>query len=124
MITFLSNRSMDPDNNIFEIDLFTMPASGGKYTRIGTPLGEKSKPVFSPDGNWIAYVGSENVGKMYKNPSLWVVPVDGSAEPRNLTDKYDFEVGGGVINDMGHGEAMPPCWSNDSKWLYFQIAGL
>lgn len=119
-IVFLSNRSEDPDNSIFEVDLFTISSDGGGLFKIETPLGEKSKPVFSPDGKWIAYHGAENQGKMYKNTSLWIVPADGSAPARNLTEKYDFEVGGGVINDMGHAETMPPVWSNNSNFIYFQ----
>ncbi|MCJ7626382.1 MAG: S9 family peptidase, partial [Anaerolineaceae bacterium] len=121
-IVFLSNRSEDPDNSIFEIDLFTISQNGSELFKIETPPGDKSKPVFSPDGKWIAYHGAENQGKMYKNTSLWIVPADGSAPARNLTEKYDYEVGGGVINDMGHAETMPPTWSNDSNFIYFQTS--
>jgi dipeptidyl aminopeptidase/acylaminoacyl peptidase len=121
-IVFLSNRSKEPDNSPFEVDLFTISGDGGELSKIETPLGDKSKPVFSPDNKWIAYHGAENQGKMYKNTSLYIVPADRSEPVRNLTEKYDFEVGGGVINDMGHGETMPPVWSNDCKFIYFQTS--
>lgn len=120
-IVFFSNRSPDPDNDTFAVDLFTMPSSGGDFVKIGTPRGSKSNPVFSPDGKWIAYYGAEDEGKMYKSTSLWVVPADGSAAARNLTEKFDFDVTQGVINDMGSAENMPPIWDLDSKNLYVRI---
>ena len=121
-IAFFSNHDPEPDNHIFEVELFLMPAEGGELTTIKTPRGEKFGPVFSPDGKWIVYVGAENEGKMYKSNSIWVVPADGSKAPQNLTGQYDFHVADGVINDMGSGEIMPPVWAKDSKFIYFQIA--
>ena len=111
LITFTSNRNPEPDKNNFEDELFLMPAEGGEFTSIKTPRGEKSNPVFSPDGKWIAYFGSENEGKMYKSNSVWVVPADGSKDALNLSEQYDFHVADGVINDLGSGEIMPPVWS-------------
>jgi dipeptidyl aminopeptidase/acylaminoacyl peptidase len=120
-LTFMSNRSDDPDNDLYQVDLYTMSVTGGEMQKISTPKGEKSSPVFSPDGKWIAYFGAENEGKMYKSTSLWLVPADGSAQAVNLTEEFGFEVGGGVINDMGHAETMPPTWSLDGSSLYFQV---
>ncbi len=120
-LAFFSNRSVDPDNDTFATDLFTMPAKGGDFTKIPTPRGSKYTPSYSPDGKWIAYYGAENEGKMYKNTSLWVVPSDGSKPPKNLTEKFGFDVGEGVINDMGHTENMPPLWSKDGSKVFFRI---
>jgi dipeptidyl aminopeptidase/acylaminoacyl peptidase len=118
-VVFSSNRSDNPDLTPDRWDIFIMPASGGKFSKIDGPVGEKHQPVFSPDGKRIAYFGVEGEGLSYKNSSLWVVPSDGSKPPRNLTEKYDLHVDSSTINDMGAPERMNPTWSADGKRLYF-----
>jgi len=121
-IAYMSNRSPDPDLQPDHIDLLVMPSAGGEARSIKTPVGYKIMPSFSPDGQWIAYYGYEGDGLYYKNTGLWVVPADGSAKPRNLTDKYDLHISPMVINDIGAPEQMPPVWSRDGRTLYFQVA--
>jgi dipeptidyl aminopeptidase/acylaminoacyl peptidase len=120
-IAYLSNISEDPDFTTDRTDLFVMPSAGGQPRQIPTPFGEKSSPSFSPDGCWIAYYAQEGEGKWFKNMGLWIVPVDGSAPPRNLTEKYDLHVSSWTINDLGSPEVMPPAWSKDGSRLYFPV---
>jgi dipeptidyl aminopeptidase/acylaminoacyl peptidase len=120
-IAFTSNRSDDPDFTREAVDLFVMPAGGGEFRKIETPVGQISAPRFSLDGKWIAYYGLEGKGQWYKNIGLWVVPADGSAPPVNLTEKYDLHVEPMTINDLGQPEKMSPTWSNDGSKLYFQV---
>lgn len=123
-ITFVSNRSSNPDLTPDHVDLFVMPASGGELQKIETPLGEKYQPSFSPDGQWIAYYGVEGEGLGYKNNSLWIVPAPWNPQhtpARNLTEAFDLHVSSAVINDMGSPEMMPPIWSKDGKQLYFPV---
>lgn len=119
-ITFFSNRSEDPDLHPDYVSLFIMPSRGGEPKKLDTPLGEKSKPTFSPDGKWIAYIGVEGEFEWYKNHGLWVVSADGSTVPQKLTEKYDIHVSAFTINDLGGAELMPPTWSQDGKFIYFQ----
>ena len=119
-IAFASNRSEDPDFRPDVVDIYVMPAAGGDLRKIETPVGEKSRPSFSPDGKWIAYYGSEGENLWYKNQGVWIVPLDGSAPARNLTEKYDLHVGAAAINDLGAPELMPPTWSMDGQTIYFQ----
>ena len=118
-IAFSSNRSESPDHTPDRWDIYIMPAGGGALKKIKAPVGDKSQPSFSPDGRWIAYIGSEGEGLSYKNASLWLAPVDGSKEARNLTEKYDLHVDSSTINDIGSPERMAPTWSKDGKRLYF-----
>jgi len=123
-IAFVSNRSPNPDFDIDQVDLFVMPSGGGELQKIETPVGEKYQPSFSPDGQWIAYYGSEGVALGYKNHGLWVVPApwnEQQAPACNLTEPYDLHVSPDVINDMGSPEMMPPTWSKDGKQLYFPV---
>jgi len=122
-IVFHSNHADDPDLDPDAVDIFIMPASGGEPRRIDTPFGSKQKPVFSPDGAWIAYLGKEGRGEWWKNTGLWVVPVDGSAEAQNLTKPFDVHVGDATINDLpGHLPPAPPTWSRDSERIYVQVS--
>ena len=118
-IAFSSNRSEIPDLTPDRFEIFIMPATGGEFRKIKAPVGDKYLPSFSPDGKWIAYLGSEGEGLSYKNASLWVAPVDGSKAARNLTEKYDLHVDSSTINDVGAPERMAPTWSKDGKQLYF-----
>ena len=121
-IAFMSNRQKDPDLNPEAVDLFVMSANGDEPRKVKTSGGYKTLPSFSPDGQWIAYIGQDGEGLGYKNFSLWIVPADGSKPPRNLTEKHDLHCSPDVINDVGSPEHMPPAWSNDSKTIYFHAA--
>ncbi|MCK4352075.1 S9 family peptidase [candidate division WOR-3 bacterium] len=122
-IVFCSNRSRDPDFAPDVIDLFIIPATGGKFHKIKTPSGPKGMPNFSPDGKYIAYYGRKGRGQGWKNICLWIVPTNGRGEAKNLTEKFDFNVSSWTINDIPGGvRMMLPTWSNDGKTLYFQVA--
>lgn len=120
-IAFISNHSPDPDLDHNADDLFIMPATGGKPTKLNTPEGLKSMPTYSPDGKWIAYFGQDGKNKWYKNQGLWIVPVDGSQGANNLTEKLDLHVDPMTINDTGSPEIMPPTWSKDGNLLFFPV---
>ena len=122
-ILFCSNRSKDPDLDPDAIDLYIMPAAGGKFRKIETPAGPKDTPRFSPDGKWTTYFGHEGKFMSWKLTSVWVVPVDGSKPAQNLTEQFDFNVAAGTINDLpGILPLGLPTWSLDSKKIYFQVS--
>jgi len=120
-IAFMSNHSPDPDLERDAVDLFILPASGGKSKKVRTKFGDKSKASFSPDGRFIAYFGTEGKGEWTKNQGLWIVPTDSSSQAINLTQDYDLHVSPDTINDVGTPEIMPPTWSNDGNTLYFPV---
>ncbi len=122
-IIFHSNHADDPDLDPDAVDLFTMPAQGGEPRKLKTPIGPKQKPVFSPDGRRVAYLGQEGRGDWWKNTGLWVVPADGSEEARNLTERFDLAVSCATINDLPGGVPMsPPTWSKDGEQILVQIS--
>jgi tricorn protease len=60
-------------------DLWVVGVAGGIASRLTTGKGPVSRPVFSPDGRWIAYQGfDEGV------PEIYVIPGEGG-EPRRIT---------------------------------------
>lgn len=122
-IVFLSNHAEQPDLEPELVDIFILPAEGGEARKIETPPGPKQMPVYSPDGDWIAYLGKESTGQWWRNTCLWVVPADGRGKAKNLTEPFDLELSSSTINDLPGGLPMsPPVWSRDGTRLYFQTS--
>jgi dipeptidyl aminopeptidase/acylaminoacyl peptidase len=121
-IAYFSNRSPDPDMNIDNIDIFLYNLRQGKEEKIKTQPGNKSLLSFSPDGQYIAYLGLDGLNADWKNHNLWVVNLQNQEDWKNLTRQYDIELNGSTINDIGAAKIMPPVWSKDMQKLYFQVA--
>jgi tricorn protease len=63
----------------YQGDIWTVPATGGKATRLTVHEGYESNPVFSPDGKRIAFSGAR-----YGNNDIFVIPSEGGS-PKRLT---------------------------------------
>ena len=121
-IAYLTNQTPEPDLDPDQVDLFILDVQKGKSRKINTPVGPKQLPVFSPDGKWIAYVGSEGKGNWWQDNSLWVVPSDGKGKAINLTEEYRLDVYNSLINDLPGGfPETPVVWSADGSRIYFLI---
>jgi dipeptidyl aminopeptidase/acylaminoacyl peptidase len=117
-ILFLSNRSPHPDKDIDATDLFLIPPDGGEETKISAPYGRKFTTSFSPDGQWIAYIGREKKGAFYQNSSLYILPISGG-EARNLTKQYDLHIETATVADIDISEGLNlPLWSLDRQFIY------
>ncbi len=81
-------------------DLFVMDEDGSDHRRVAKMW---SPPRFdwAPDGKWIVYSTQDD----NYNDDVWVVPLDGTREPFNLSRHPD--------NDSG------PVWSPDGKRIAF-----
>ena len=122
-IVFRSNHADDPDLDPDAEDIFIMSADGGKPRKIETPVGPKEKPVLSPDGHWVAYLGKEGRGQSWRNTGLWVVSADGSDPAENITERFDVEVSSATINDLPSGlPTSPPTWSKDGNHVFIQLS--
>jgi dipeptidyl aminopeptidase/acylaminoacyl peptidase len=86
-------------------ELFVVPVSGGEAKKITTNPGFDGNPVYSPDGNYIAYHAQLTPG--YEADRWRVMRYDRHTEKRaDLTEKFD-------------GSAEGLVWSPDSKTIYF-----
>jgi tricorn protease len=60
-------------------DLWIVAREGGAARRLTTGVGNETNPIFSPDGNWIAFTGEYD-----GNTDVYVIPATGGI-PRRLT---------------------------------------
>ena len=86
-------------------ELFVVPVSGGEAKKITTNPGFDGNPVYSPDGNYIAYHAQLTAGN---EADRWrVMRYDRHTEKiEDLTEKFDRSAEG-------------LAWSPDSKTIYF-----
>jgi tricorn protease len=63
----------------YQGDIWTVPATGGRPSRLTIHEAYESNPVFSPDGKSIVFSGSR-----YGNNDIFTIPVDGGM-PKRLT---------------------------------------
>jgi len=81
-------------------DLWTVPRSGGKATRLTTGVGIETAPVFSPDGSTIAFTGEYD-----GNTDVFTIPAAGGIPFRvTYNPAADFAVG----------------WTPDGKEILFR----
>src|SRR5262245_18427307 len=60
-------------------DLWSVPRDGGEASRLTNGPGNETDPIFSPDGQWIAFTGDYD-----GNIDVYVIPAAGGV-PRRLT---------------------------------------
>src|SRR6267378_745098 len=120
-IYFVSLHVDEPYYEQPKSELYSISANGGNATNlnlIDMDLGELS---LSPDGKQLAFVASVTQPvSSYTQPDLWIVDLTPHAKPRNLTDKFDFDVGNGPFGDNAAPRAgghNPPIWTADGKSL-------
>lgn len=122
-IYFVSNRSADPDLMFRRFDIWRMPRSGGPVTKIRSFDGPAESISPSPDGEWIAFLGSPDADapSHLRHQKLWLIPSRGG-RPVCLTEALDRHVGNATISDTSGLAGDPPAiWSPDSQWLYFTV---
>jgi tricorn protease len=102
-VYFTTTPTISPDATkiVFscEGDLWMVNPSGGTAYRLTAMEGEEKYPRFSPDGQWIAFSGSQD-----GNSNVYVMPAQGG-EIKQLT----FHDANDRVDS----------WSWDSKWIYF-----
>jgi dipeptidyl aminopeptidase/acylaminoacyl peptidase len=82
-----------------------------------------ARPAWSPDGRWLAFIaGRRRPGDGHAD--LYVVPADGHALPRCLTQEFRPSCGDTCIDDQRafHGSA-ETFWSADGRLIYFVASG-
>lgn len=107
--------------------LFAVPSSGGEFVEVVSVNGQINSVRPSPDGKRLAFVSVINgtPERSYDQSDLFVASADGTGTPKNLTEKYDFDINGAIGGDQGAprgGRAAGPIWSADSSSIVI-VAG-
>ncbi|RMH73515.1 MAG: peptidase [Gemmatimonadetes bacterium] len=84
-----------------EDDLWTVPVKGGIARRLTSNLGESSRPMLSPDGQWIAFTGKEE-----GDTEVYLMPAVGGKATR-------LTYNGGILGGLVAG------WSRDGKSIIY-----
>ena len=126
-IYFLSDRDLEPYYSPPSNAVYAVDSNGGDPQRVTGIEGAIRSIALSPDGKQLALVGSLT-GKpirSYSQPDLFVSSVDAGSAAKNLTEGYDFDIGGGVGGDQAPprgGGQEAPFWSRDGRQIFVTAA--
>ena len=130
-ILYHTDRDPEPYYNLPKSEIMSITVSGGtpqllSTVHIGGLLGGIGEMSLSPDGKWLAFVGSvEQPVRSYSEPDMWVLDITKKSEPVNLTAKYDYDVGSGVGGDSRAPRAAGQSrviWTKDGSHLIDTVA--
>jgi dipeptidyl aminopeptidase/acylaminoacyl peptidase len=121
-IYFTTTRVDEPYYDSPRSDLYSVAAAGGEPKKITTiELNIGGGLSLSPDGKQLAFVAAVTQPvNSYTQPDLWVVDLTPNAKPRNLTEKFDFDIGDSLIGDSETpraGGRNLPIWTTDGHSL-------
>jgi len=120
-IYFVSLHIDEPYYEQPKSELYSISANGGNATKLNTIEMDLGNLSLSPDGKQLAFVASVTQPvNSYTQPDLWIVDLTTNAKPRNLTEKFDFDIGDGPFGDNAPpraGGRSVPVWAPDGRSL-------
>ena len=126
-IYFTTNRDPEPYYSRPKTEIYSIPPGGGATTLVNKLEMGIGALSLSPDGKRFAFNASDNVEPVqsYTQPDLWVLDTTQNAQPKNLTQSFDFDLGGGVGGDNAApraGGGGGPIWTADGKTIIERYA--
>ena len=120
-IFFTSLHVDEPYYDRPKTELYSVTPTGGEPTKINTFDMDLRDLALSPDGKQVAFIASTTQPiNSYTQPDLWIVDLTPNAKPRNLTEKFDYDLGQGVFGDNAAprgGGGNIPIWTPDGRAL-------
>ena len=125
-IYFSSDRNHEPYYQLPQSAVYAVPVSGGEPNEISRFPGRMNGLSVNPLGTQLAFFGTLSAPvQSHTRTNLWVLDIGKSTTAKNITEKYDWEIGGGIIGDQGTpraGGSSPPLWSNDGNAIIAVVA--
>ena len=119
-VAFVSDRHPNPDLG-WRSDIYLVDVRTKAVRQLSPGRGRQAwgAPAWSPDGRWIAAIGSRDWRRGELNqPSVWRIRVrDGTAE--DLIGAADLEAAPGMNSDLVGGAVSRPGWMADGRWVVF-----
>jgi dipeptidyl aminopeptidase/acylaminoacyl peptidase len=125
-IYFVTERDLEPYYKLPSTSIYAVPASGGDAQEVTRFAGRLNAISVSPQGDQLAFLGtlSEPV-QSHTRTNLWVLNLKAAGPAKNLTAKYDWDIGSGIIGDMGApraGGESRPIWNAAGDALTVVVA--
>jgi dipeptidyl aminopeptidase/acylaminoacyl peptidase len=109
-LLFVSNHEPDSDR-VFNYDIFAVKVSDGMIRRLTETQNAEYYPVWSPDGQTVAYLGTTrpltSSESTMEDTHVWFM---------DSTGKNRRDVGAGIDNRQG-----PALWAPDGRSVYFTV---
>ena len=129
-IYFTSDRTRESYYEPPQSAIYVVSAAGGEIRKVAGIDGPVGGISLSPDGRRLAFVGELNRGdgvkqRSYSEPDLFVTAVEPGSTPKNLTDKYDFDIAGSIGGDQAPprgGSESRPVWSADGRSIFIRTS--
>ncbi len=120
-VYFVSLHVDEPYYERPKSELYSVSAAGGSATKLNTIDMDIGGLALSPNGKQLAFVASITQPiNSYSQPDLWIVDLAPNAKPKNLTEKFDFDIGDSLIGDCETpraGGRNAPIWTPDGRSL-------
>jgi dipeptidyl aminopeptidase/acylaminoacyl peptidase len=125
-VYFVTQPAVEPDHGPPRMVVMEGDADSGEVRQLAVVDGSVSRLSPSPDDSRLAFVGSLTGARVrsYDQPDLFVLDRT-SLALRNLTEKYDYDVGAGLAGDQTAprgSSATRPVWTVDGKALLTVVA--
>jgi dipeptidyl aminopeptidase/acylaminoacyl peptidase len=124
-IYFVSDRRSEAYYFARDSDLYAVAKDGGEPRRVASIDGTIGPYAASPDGKRMAFIGTPRgtPERSHSQSDLFIVDLP-NGSPRNLTEKYDFDIGGSVGGDQRAprgGQPAAPIWSRNGASIFVKV---
>lgn len=117
-VAVVCNKSKDAD---FEngLDIYSLDLKSGEWTSLFRNKGTISSIAYSPDGNFLSFIGHDYRFKFNTPLEVWTLDVS-TKQARNVSKSLDRAARNSVLSDVSMDKwFLPPLWSSTSDKVYF-----
>jgi dipeptidyl aminopeptidase/acylaminoacyl peptidase len=118
-LVFTANRMAEADFHPWQADLWFVSREGGEPTALTAFEGKTGAhgPAVSPDGKFVAFLGSDAADHGYGLSVLYVLE-RATGKIRRLAERLDRGFVNEIISDMPAPAGGKLTWSPDGHWIY------